>query len=154
VRSWQLRGGRGPLGPEGGKARTALQSPTSACARDRKCCARVRCGTGRGCGASPPPQQGRTAAVPRRPGRRPVRSAPDRIGPTLQRMVSLGPSRVDHIPAFRIALGLAIPMLVLLATDRVEWAMYVGFGAFTGIYSKYEPTRLCFRRQSLAGAML
>ena len=83
-----------------------------------------------------------------------MRSAPDRIGPTLQRMVSLGPSRVDHIPAFRIALGLAIPMLVLLATDRVEWAMYVGFGAFTGIYSKYEPTRLRFRRQSLAGAML
>lgn len=69
-------------------------------------------------------------------------------------MVSLGPSRVDHIPAFRIALGLAIPMVVLLLTDHVSWAMFVGFGAFTGIYSKYEPTRMRFRRQSFAGAML
>ena len=77
-----------------------------------------------------------------------------RIQETAQRMLSLGPSRVDHIPAFRIAAGLAIPMIVLLVTGHVSWAMYVGFGAFTGIYSKYEPTRMRFRRQSLAGAML
>ncbi|MGP9843779.1 FUSC family protein [Brachybacterium sp. 107] len=69
-------------------------------------------------------------------------------------MVSLGPSRVDHIPAFRISLGLAIPVVVLLLTDHVAWAMFVGFGAFTGIYSRYEPTRLRFRRQAFAGAML
>ena len=81
-------------------------------------------------------------------------SAPAQIQSAAQRMVSLAPGRVDHIPAFRIAIGLAIPMAVLLLTDRVDWAMYVGFGAFTGIYSKYEPTRLRFRRQSLAGAML
>lgn len=81
-------------------------------------------------------------------------SAPSRIQSTFRRMVSLGPSRVDHIPAFRIALGLAIPMVVLLLTDHVSWAMFVGFGAFTGIYSKYEPTRMRFRRQSFAGAML
>ena len=43
---------------------------------------------------------------------------------------------------------------VLLLTDRIEFAMYVGFGAFTGIYSRYEPTRARFRRQLLAGAML
>lgn len=81
-------------------------------------------------------------------------SAPARIQSAAQRLVSLAPGRVDHIPAFRIAIGLAIPIAVLLLTDRVDWAMYVGFGAFTGIYSKYEPTRLRFRRQSLAGAML
>jgi Fusaric acid resistance protein-like len=61
---------------------------------------------------------------------------------------------VDHIPALRISVGLAIPMAVLLLTDHVAWAMYVGFGAFTGIYSRYEPTRLRFRRQSLAALML
>jgi len=83
-----------------------------------------------------------------------VPSAPSQIRSTFGRMVSLGPSRVDHIPAFRIALGLAIPMVVLLLTDHVTWAMFVGFGAFTGIYSKYEPTRMRFRRQAFAGAML
>ena len=71
-----------------------------------------------------------------------------------RRMLSLGPSRVDHIPALRISLGLAIPMAVLLLAGRTDWAMFVGFGAFTGIYSRYEPTRMRFRRQSMAGIML
>ena len=69
-------------------------------------------------------------------------------------LLTIAPARVDHIPAFRIAVGLAIPMAMLLLTDRIEFAMYVGFGAFTGIYSRYEPTRARFRRQLLAGAML
>ncbi|HEX7349756.1 FUSC family protein [Brachybacterium sp.] len=81
-------------------------------------------------------------------------SASSRIRASATRLLSLGPSRVDHIPAFRIALGLAIPLSVLLVTGRVEWAMYVGFGAFTGIYSRYEPTRMRFRRQSMAGVLL
>lgn len=69
-------------------------------------------------------------------------------------LLTIAPARVDHIPAFRIAVGLAIPLVVLLLTDRIELAMYVGFGAFTGIYSRYEPTRVRFRRQLLAGGML
>ncbi|APX33383.1 hypothetical protein BH708_12400 [Brachybacterium sp. P6-10-X1] len=81
-------------------------------------------------------------------------AASTRIQASTKRLLSLGPSRVDHIPAFRIALGLAIPLSVLLVTGHVDWAMYVGFGAFTGIYSKYEPTRMRFRRQSMAGALL
>ena len=85
---------------------------------------------------------------------RPVPAASSRIRASTARLLSLGPSRVDHLPAFRIALGLAIPLSVLLVTGHVEWAMYVGFGAFTGIYSRYEPTRMRFRRQSMAGALL
>lgn len=72
----------------------------------------------------------------------------------LRRFASLAPSRIDHVPALRIAVGLAIPLLVLLATDRIEWAMYAGFGAFTGIYSRYEPTGLRFQRQAMIGALL
>lgn len=72
----------------------------------------------------------------------------------LQRFVSLSPSRVDHIPALRIAVGLAIPLGVLLLVDRIDWAMYAGFGAFTGIYSRYESTRSRFQRQSMVGVML
>ncbi|MDN5821148.1 MAG: FUSC family protein [Brachybacterium sp.] len=81
-------------------------------------------------------------------------AAPTRIQATAKRLISLGPRRVDHIPAFRIAPGLAIPLSLLLVTRHVQWAMYVGFGAFTGIYSRYEPTRMRFRRQSMAGALL
>ena len=81
-------------------------------------------------------------------------AAPPRIQDSVRRLVSLGPSRVDHVPALRISLGLALPLTVLLLTGRIEWAMYVGFGAFTGIYSRYEPTALRFRRQSTAGVML
>lgn len=85
---------------------------------------------------------------------RPVPAASSRIQASTARLLSLGPTRVDHLPAFRIALGLAILLSVLLVTGHVEWAMYVGFGAFTGIYSRYEPTRMRFRRQSMAGALL
>lgn len=84
----------------------------------------------------------------------PVPSLAGRVRTSAARLLCLGPSRVDHIPAPRIALGLAIPMTGLLLTDRIEWAMLIGFGAFTGIYSRYEPTRLRFRRQCAAGAML
>ena len=72
----------------------------------------------------------------------------------LHRLVSLAPPRYDHIPAARISLGLAIPLATLLLTGHLGWAMFAGFGAFTGIYSRYEPTRDRFRRQSQAGAML
>lgn len=71
-----------------------------------------------------------------------------------RRLVSLAPSRVDHIPALRIAVGLAVPLAVLLATGHVDWTMYASFGAFTGIYSRYEPTALRFRRQSVMALML
>src|SRR5699024_1019846 len=79
---------------------------------------------------------------------RPVPTAPSPIQAATGRLLSLGPSRVDHLPAF------GIPLAVLLAPGHTEWAMYVGFGAFTGIYSRYEPTRMRFRRQSMAGALL
>ncbi|WP_157773334.1 FUSC family protein [Brachybacterium vulturis] len=81
-------------------------------------------------------------------------AAPARIRTSAKRLFSLGPRRVDHIPALRIALGLAIPLSLLLVTGHVQWAMFVGFGAFTGIYSRYEPTRMRFRRQVIAGALL
>lgn len=76
------------------------------------------------------------------------------IRASLRGFVSLAPSRVDHIPAFRIALGLAIPLAILLVTENITWAMYAGFGAFTGIYSRYEPTAMRLRRQVLIGALL
>lgn len=66
----------------------------------------------------------------------------------------MAPGRVDHIPAFRIALGIAVPLAILLAIGRSEWAMYASFGAFTSIYSRYEPTRMRVRRQLFMAGML
>lgn len=79
---------------------------------------------------------------------------PDAPRSAWSRATSLGPARSDHVPAARIALGLALPLAVLLLTDRIEWALYVGFGAFTGIYSRGEPTLLRSRRQALMGLVL
>ncbi|WP_114854033.1 FUSC family protein [Brachybacterium sp. YJGR34] len=79
---------------------------------------------------------------------------PNRLRAAVRRLVSLGPGRVDHIPALRIAAGVAVPLSILLLTDHIGWAMYAGFGAFTGIYSRYEPTALRFRRQSLVAVLL
>ncbi|SLM89696.1 FUSC family protein [Brachybacterium nesterenkovii] len=71
-----------------------------------------------------------------------------------RRLLRLGPGLADHIPSFRIAMGVAGPLAVLLAMGHPAWTLYGSFGAFTGIYSRYEPTRLRFRRQSLIGLIL
>lgn len=72
----------------------------------------------------------------------------------LQEFFRIPPGERDHIPAFRIALGVAIPLLVLLGIDRLDLAVYAAFGAFTGIYARFESPRSRTRRQSIAAAVL
>lgn len=74
--------------------------------------------------------------------------------PSFRRFLRLGPSRADHLPALRITAGLAVPLACLLLAGRIDWALYAGFGAFTGIYSRGEPTRLRAQRQALMGVVL
>ncbi|MBF0581101.1 MULTISPECIES: FUSC family protein [Corynebacterium] len=69
-------------------------------------------------------------------------------------LFGLAPANRDHIPAFRIAFGVAIPLLILLATHRLDLAIYATFGAFTGIYARHESPQARFFKQSLAGALL
>jgi hypothetical protein len=47
----------------------------------------------------------------------------------LRDLFHLNPSRRDHIPAFRIAVGVAVPLLILLVTDRLDLAIYAAFRA-------------------------
>ena len=49
----------------------------------------------------------------------------------LQDFFHVRPAERDHIPAFRIALGVAVPLLTLLAIGRLDLAIYAAFGAFT-----------------------
>ncbi|MGO2861234.1 MAG: FUSC family protein [Brevibacterium sp.] len=72
----------------------------------------------------------------------------------VQEFFRIPPSERDHIPAFRIALGVAVPLLVLLFIDRLDLAVYAAFGAFTGIYARFEAPRSRLRRQSIAAGIL
>ena len=54
---------------------------------------------------------------------------------------TIQPSQRDHVPAARIALSVAIPLLVLLLVDRTDLA----------IYARNEPARARAAHQSWAG---
>lgn len=55
---------------------------------------------------------------------------------------------------FRAAAAIAIPLLLLLVTDRLELAAYAVFGAFTALYGRNEPYRLRIRSVTVAGVAL
>ena len=69
-------------------------------------------------------------------------------------LFQMGPARRDHIPAFRTALGVALPMFALLAIGRLDLAIYANFGAFTGVYGRHTTRVTRLRHQILAGVAL
>ncbi|MDN6259556.1 MAG: FUSC family protein [Corynebacterium sp.] len=69
-------------------------------------------------------------------------------------MLTVAPGNRDLAPAVRIAVSLAVPLVLLLLVDRLEWSLFASFGAFTSIYGRYMPTRTRVRQQSGIGAML
>lgn len=69
-------------------------------------------------------------------------------------MMKFAPAQRDHVPAFRIALSVAIPLLILLFTDHLELAIYSAFGGFTALYARNEPRASRFKHQSQAGIIL
>ncbi|MGJ0182454.1 FUSC family protein [Corynebacterium glyciniphilum] len=82
---------------------------------------------------------------------RPSRSS---VSATARSMLTLGPAQADLVPAVRVSLSLAVPVVVLLLADRIEWSLFASFGAFTSIYGRYAPTRIRLRHQALIGVML
>lgn len=84
-----------------------------------------------------------TAPVPPRPAAR-----------TLRSLLTVAPGRADLVPACRIAAGLAGPLVLLLVAGHLSWALFASFGAFTGIYSRYEPTAMRMRRQATMALVL
>lgn len=69
-------------------------------------------------------------------------------------LFQMGPARRDHIPAFRVALGVAIPMFALLALGRLDLAIYANFGAFTGVYGRHTTRAVRLQHHLLAGCAL
>nr|WP_242679968.1 FUSC family protein [Nocardioides sp. IC4_145] len=47
-----------------------------------------------------------------------------------------------------------VPLLVLLAADRVEWSIYAAFGAFTSLYGRERVGPLRLRLQTEVGVLL
>ena len=69
-------------------------------------------------------------------------------------LFTMGPAQRDHIPAFRTALGVAIPMFTLLALGRLDLAIYANFGAFTGVYGRHTTRATRLKHHVLAGTAL
>ncbi|WP_133064890.1 FUSC family protein [Corynebacterium hadale] len=69
-------------------------------------------------------------------------------------LFQMGPAKRDHIPAFRTALGVAIPMFTLLALGRLDLAIYANFGAFTGVYGRHATPQVRRKHHLLAGSAL
>ncbi len=63
------------------------------------------------------------------------------LTPLWHATVSFGPRGRPLGAATRAAIGLAVPLTVLVAADRLEWALYAGFGAFAAVYGRYDDHR-------------
>lgn len=60
----------------------------------------------------------------------------------------------DHHPATRIMLGVGIPLVALVAVDRMDLAVFATLGGFTGVYGRGEPHRVRFSQQWRAGLVM
>ncbi|MFD3703852.1 FUSC family protein [Nocardia sp. NPDC058658] len=63
-------------------------------------------------------------------------------------------TEIDHLPAARVFIGLAIPGLALIALGRTDLLIYAVFGSFTGMYGFAEAPRQRLIHQSEAAVML
>ena len=67
---------------------------------------------------------------------------------------AMGPAQGDRLAAWRVALGVAVPSLALLATGRPDLVIYAVFGAFVGMYGRNEPHQLRVIHQGQAAVLL
>ncbi len=72
----------------------------------------------------------------------------------VRRLHRLGPADRDRVSALRVAAGVAVPSLLLLAAGRPDLIIYAVFGALTGMYGRSEPHQLRLRHQLQAAVVL
>lgn len=73
---------------------------------------------------------------------------------SLRRAAALVPGRDDRHAALRVGLGVAVPLLALLALGHPGLSIYAVFGALTGMYGRGETAGARLRHQSAAAALL
>ena len=76
------------------------------------------------------------------------------LGAHFRTLHSLAPANKDHVSAVRVAVGVAVPSLALLAAGRPELMIYAVFGALTGMYGRDEPHQLRLKHQGQAALLL
>ncbi|MGY3567774.1 hypothetical protein ACVWWH_003515 [Sinomonas sp. RB5] len=64
------------------------------------------------------------------------------------------PGDGHRLPALRVALGIAVPLVALVLAGRLDLTVYAMFGALTGVYGRVEPHWLRLRHQTEAGAIM
>ncbi|MDF2048764.1 FUSC family protein [Arthrobacter sp. Cr_A7] len=72
----------------------------------------------------------------------------------LAEMFSIAPANKDHHPALRCAVGVFVPLFILVLLGRLDLAIFASFGAFTGIYGRGEPHGIRFALQLRAGLLM
>lgn len=72
----------------------------------------------------------------------------------LRQLLSLAPSDNDHIHAARVAIGLVVPGLVIVAAGRPDLLIYAVFGSFVGMYGRAESPARRIRHQAQAALIL
>jgi hypothetical protein len=76
------------------------------------------------------------------------------LPPSAQRLLEVGPHNGAHRIAGRAAVSIAVPLLLLWATDHMSWAIYASFGAFTSLYGRTTVGRARFQMQATSGVLL
>ncbi|QCX26744.1 FUSC family protein [Nocardioides jishulii] len=70
-----------------------------------------------------------------------------------RQVVRLGPHAGAHRVALRASLSLAVPLLLLWASGRMEWSIYAAFGAFVALYGRHDVAAHRWRLQVTLGVM-
>lgn len=69
-------------------------------------------------------------------------------------MFTIGPGNRDHHVASRVAVGVFVPLMLLLAMHRLDLAIFASFAAFTGIYGRGQAHRKRVSIQLRAGSLM
>lgn len=69
-------------------------------------------------------------------------------------LIQVRPHAGAHRVAIRAGISVAVPLLVLLAVGRLDWAMYAAFGAFTSLYGRNHVHLSRVRMQLSVGLLL
>ncbi|RMI28595.1 FUSC family protein [Nocardia stercoris] len=76
------------------------------------------------------------------------------LGRAIGSLFTVGPRADDRQHALRVAAGLAVPGVILVAVGRPDLLLYAVFGSFTGMYGRIDDRRTRLRHQCEAAAFL
>ncbi|KQR79874.1 fusaric acid resistance protein [Arthrobacter sp. Leaf337] len=72
----------------------------------------------------------------------------------LAEMFTIAPGNKDHQVAIRCAVGVFVPLIIVVLIGRSDLAIFASFGAFTGIYGRGELHRKRLFIQMRAGSLM